>query len=223
MSIAPLGLLFQASDLRCEDTIEGLGASDVFCSLASLHPSPSCRAMGGYERLSISEGSSSSSLVDEEDWTPPSRSERTGLVQQRNFLAILAIVLALALGVQSVRHHAPPPLPASRPPAASPTPSTPRVSSQQDAAVGASRPYAGLARGHWSPPSRAWTKQDVLHQWGAPAQGNVGSANKARLEQLSAWEWKPEMAIREWESFEFIKRCMNSEKGLLLVGGERWH
>ncbi|KAK4055007.1 hypothetical protein OIO90_003348 [Microbotryomycetes sp. JL221] len=81
--------------------------------------------------------------------------------------------------------------------------------------------FLEIAQGSWVPPSRPWTAADVKERYGMNPLGNVGNLGQHRLVQLNAFEWKPSNRagrLHKWSTFEFLKRCLNSEAGFLLVG-----
>lgn len=83
-----------------------------------------------------------------------------------------------------------------------------------------SKHYNSITSGRWIPPTFPRTKQDVIKIWGRPPGGSPGKGGAQRTLTVASWDWEPLEQIREWDSFEFVKRCFNSENGLLLVGGE---
>jgi hypothetical protein len=195
------------------------GRSSLLCLL----PFVRLLAMAQYEPLDVEDGDgrrdSESPLLADKDvnWlTTASRRERT-LETQRSALLALVFVLVLALAAQSVVHHRAtrPPLP---PPPRPPPPAAPSLAPPQlelRPSLPSSR-YDDLNQGRWEAPSRVWTKETVVEVWGSPAL----NAGHMRTTELSAFEWRPEGGVHDWDTFEFLKRMYNSQKGLLLVGGE---
>lgn len=184
--------------------------------------------MAKYEPLDVEEGDdrrdSESPLLADEDlkWLPTaSRRGRSfpSLESQRTGLLALVFVLVLALAGQSVVHHKPlrpPPSQFAPPPPPPPFPAPPLAPQLELRTSRPSGKYDDLNRGRWEAPTRVWTKDTVVEVWGSPAV----SSGKMRSVELSAFSWRPEGEMRHWDTFEFLKRMYNSQKGLLLVGGE---
>lgn len=181
--------------------------------------------MAKYEALDVEDGDdrrdSDSPLLAAEEfiWATSRRTGRfPSLEAQRSGLLALVFVLVLALAGQSVVHHTPPRPPPSRSPVPPPPPPPPALAAtpQLEVLRLPSGKYDELNRGRWEAPARVWTKETVVEVWGSPAV----NSGRLRLEAISALSWTPEGEIRDWDTFDFFKRMYNSQKGLLLVGGE---
>ncbi|SCZ89800.1 BZ3500_MvSof-1268-A1-R1_Chr1-3g01585 [Microbotryum saponariae] len=88
-----------------------------------------------------------------------------------------------------------------------------------------SKRFHRLGAGHWLPLPQPFTHSDTQEEYGARA---FDPAFPNRVEEIglsvAGWRWIPKLrsrkGMREWNAYLFVKRLLNSEHGLIIVGDE---
>ncbi|KAM0790467.1 hypothetical protein ACM66B_003343 [Microbotryomycetes sp. NB124-2] len=87
-----------------------------------------------------------------------------------------------------------------------------------------SKRFQHLTAGDWVPPSRPWTVDDAVKEWGMRPQGLEPAKGRFRSLQVASFKWKPRstaqkpVELRDWDAYEFVKRAFNSRHGFVLLG-----
>ncbi|SCV73995.1 BQ2448_6425 [Microbotryum intermedium] len=84
-----------------------------------------------------------------------------------------------------------------------------------------SQRFARLNHGRWVPPPRQpYEQKECEDEWGITAHSDEINGGDRRALAVAAFRWQPvqEGGMREWSGYEFVKRLLNSQTGLLVVG-----
>ncbi|SCV68111.1 BQ2448_232 [Microbotryum intermedium] len=88
-----------------------------------------------------------------------------------------------------------------------------------------SKRFHRLGAGQWSPLPLPFSHSDAQEEYGSSA---FDPAFPNRVEEIglsvAGWRWLPNLrsskGMREWNAYLFVKRLLNSEHGLIIVGDE---
>ncbi|SDA01271.1 BZ3500_MvSof-1268-A1-R1_Chr10-1g02550 [Microbotryum saponariae] len=85
-----------------------------------------------------------------------------------------------------------------------------------------SQRVARLTHGRWVPPRAQppYEQKECEDEWGITAHSDEINGGDRRALTVAAFRWQPlqEGGMREWSGYDFVKRLLNSQTGLLVVG-----